>query len=66
MQRFCALDRLVCSSSKETLEKIREWEDMPLFRYVEAGRVEKRWRCSLQALGKEINETNKQAGAPLP
>jgi len=65
MQRFYALDRLVCATSKESLEKIREWEEMPLFKYLEAGKVEKRWRNSLQELGRGIKESSKQEEASL-
>ena len=65
MQRFYALDRLVCATSKESLEKISEWEEMPLFKYLEAGKVEKRWRNSLQELGRGIKESSKQEEAPL-
>jgi hypothetical protein len=66
MQRFYALDRLVCSTSKESLEKIREWEKMPLFEYLEARKVERRWRSSLQELGRGIKESSKQEETPLP
>jgi hypothetical protein len=65
MQRFYALDRLG-SASKESLEKIGEWEEIPPFRYLEAGKVEKRRRSSLQELGKEIKESSKQSKASLP
>ena len=65
MQRFYALDRLVCATSKESLVKIREWEEMPLFKYLEAGKVEKWWRNSLKELGRGIKESSKQEEAPL-
>ncbi|KAE9380843.1 hypothetical protein N431DRAFT_433075 [Stipitochalara longipes BDJ] len=66
MQRFYVLDRAVCSTSKESLDKIREWEDMSPFKYLEAGKVEKRWRSSLQDLGKDIKESSRQAEEPSP
>jgi hypothetical protein len=58
MQTFYALDRFVCCTSKESRDKIAEWESMPLFEYLEASRVEKRWRSSLQNLRKEIKDEN--------
>jgi len=60
MQCFYALDRLVCYTSKGFPDKISEWETMPPFEYLEAPRVERRWRTSLQSLRNEIHEENGQ------
>ncbi|RDW57814.1 hypothetical protein BP5796_12615 [Coleophoma crateriformis] len=54
MQGFHALDRVVCGTSKEALESIAEWESMKPFAYINASKVEKRWRSSLQSIKKEI------------
>lgn len=65
MQTFYALDRFVCCTSKESRDKIAEWESIPLYEYLEASRVEKRWRSSLQNLRKEIkNEESRDALLP--
>ena len=62
MQTFYTLDNFVCGTSKESRDKIAEWESMPLFEYLEASRVEKRWRSSLQNLRKDIkNEDSRDA-----
>ena len=66
MQRFYALDRVVCSKSEESLENIREWEEMAPFKYLEATKVEKRWRSSLKELRKEIKESSREVDPPLP
>jgi hypothetical protein len=58
MQCFYALDRLVCYSSKGFPDKISEWETIPPFEYLEAPKVERRWRASLQSLRNEIHEEN--------
>jgi hypothetical protein len=65
MQTFYALDRLVCCTSKESLDKIEEWELMPPFDYLEASKVEKRWRSALPNLRKELENSNTGA-SPLP
>jgi hypothetical protein len=65
MRTFYALDHFVCCTSKVSQDRLAEWESMPPFEYLEASRVEKRWRTSLQNLKKEIeNEDNEDA--PLP
>jgi hypothetical protein len=65
MQTFYALDRFVCCTPKKSQDKIAEWESMPLFEYLEASRVEKRWRSSLQSLREEIeNENSRDALLP--
>ena len=58
MQCFYALDRLVCYTSKGFPDKISEWETIPPFEYLEAPKVERRWRTSLQSLRNEIHEEN--------
>jgi len=58
MQCFYALDRLVCYTSKGFPDKISEWETIPPFEYLEAPKVERRWRTSLQNLRNEIHEEN--------
>jgi len=65
MQTFYALDHSVCCTSKESRDRPAEWESMPPFEYLEASRVEKRWRTSLQNLKKEIENENNE-DAPLP
>jgi hypothetical protein len=67
MQTFYTLDRLVCGTSKESLDRINEWESMQPFEYLEAPRVEKRWRYSLQELLKSIdNSSHQDATTPQP
>jgi hypothetical protein len=56
MQTFYTLDRLVCGTSKESLDRVTKWELMQPFKYLEAPEVEERWRSSLQELGKEIKD----------
>jgi hypothetical protein len=58
MQCFYALDRLVCYTSKGFPDKISEWETIPPFEYLEAPKVERRWRTSLQSLRNEIHGEN--------
>jgi hypothetical protein len=60
MQCFYALDRLVCYTSKGFPDKVSEWETIPPFEYLEAPRVERRWRTSLQSLRNEIHEENSE------
>lgn len=60
MQHFYALDRFVCCTSKESRERIAEWESMPPFEYLEASSVERRWRKSLQNLSREIENEEKR------
>lgn len=67
MQTFYTLDRLVCGTSKESLSRVTEWELMPPFEYLEAPKVEKRWRSSLQELGREIKDgSHEEAPVPQP
>jgi hypothetical protein len=67
MQTFYTLDRLVCGMSKESLSRVTEWESMPPFEYLAAPKVEKRWRSSLQELGKEIKDgSHEDASVPQP
>lgn len=65
MQTFYTLDRLVCGASKESLDRVSEWESMQPFEYLEAPRVEKRWRNSLQELVKGI-ENSSNEDTPMP
>jgi hypothetical protein len=66
MQRFYALDRLVCGTSRESLGKIIEWEKLPPFEYLGARRVKRLWKKSLKEFGREIRESSLEAEADAP
>ncbi|KAL3418151.1 hypothetical protein PVAG01_09866 [Phlyctema vagabunda] len=56
MQAFYALDRLCCGSYDSL-----KWESMPPFQYLEANKVERLWKCSLQSLGNGIKYSSNGA-----
>lgn len=56
MQNFYALDRFVCCTSEESRSTVMKWELIAPFEYLEASKVEKKWRSCLQNLRKEIKD----------
>lgn len=64
MQEFYELDRVVCGTSKDSEEKISEWESMGTFKYLKSKKVERKWRSSLQNL-KDITETKQKMHSSL-
>jgi len=54
LEAFYELDRLVCSG--ESLDPVVDWEAMPPFEYLDARKVERKWKKSLHSLKKDLKE----------
>jgi hypothetical protein len=62
MRSFYRLDRVVCGVLPGSIERVEEWESLPISEYLTANRVEKKWNKSLSNI---ITDIEKKYSSPV-